>query len=141
IFDGIETVTANAGITPAEIDLVIHGTTLATNALIERRGAKTAFLTSEGFRDVIEMRTESRFEQYDLNLVLPPPLIARDSRCAVSGRIGASGRELQPLDEAGVADFARSAMAQGYESVAVGFLHSYVSAAHERRAQEIIAEH
>ncbi len=67
----------DAGIAPAEIDLVIHGTTLATNALIERRGARTAFVTSEGFRDVIEMRTENRFDQYDLDIVLPTPLIPR----------------------------------------------------------------
>lgn len=141
ILDAIEKVAANAGITPSAIDLVIHGTTLATNALIERRGAKTAFLTSAGFRDVIEMRTESRFEQYDLNLVLPPPLIARDSRYVVTGRIGASGRELQSLDEKAIVDFAQSLAASGYESVAIGFLHSYVNAAHERRAQDIIAQH
>ena len=67
ILDGIGIVTAEAGISAAEIGLVIHGTTLATNALIERRGARTAFITTEGFRDVIEMRTENRFAQYDLN--------------------------------------------------------------------------
>lgn len=61
----------------SDIDMVIHGTTLATNALIERRGAKTAFITTRGFRDVLEMRTENRFEQYDLNITLPKPLIAR----------------------------------------------------------------
>lgn len=140
ILDGIETVTANAGVPTSDVDLIIHGTTLATNALIERRGARTAFLSTEGFRDVIEMRTESRFEQYDLNLVLPPPLIARDSRYTVAGRIGASGRELQALDEAAIAEFAQSVAAEGYESVAVGFLHSYINADHERRAQQIIAE-
>lgn len=73
ILDGVRTVTQKAGIAPDGIGLVIHGTTLATNALIERRGAKTALVTTEGFRDVIEMRTESRFEQYDLNLRLPIP--------------------------------------------------------------------
>src|SRR5699024_6186292 len=93
ILEAIERVAENADIPLAAIDTIIHGTTLATNALIERRGAKTALLTSAGFRDVIEMRTESRFEQYDLNLVLPPPLIARDSRYPVGVRISASGRE------------------------------------------------
>ena len=77
ILDGIEIVARDAGILPADVGLVIHGTTLATNALIERRGAKTALVTTEGFRDVIEMRTESRFEQYDLDLRLPAPLIPR----------------------------------------------------------------
>lgn len=141
ILDGIAAVCETAGVPLADIDLVIHGTTLATNALIARQGAKTAFLTTEGFRDVIEMRTENRFEQYDLNIVLPPPLIERDSRYVVAGRIAASGRELAPLDEAGVAAFAREAVEKGYESVAVGLIHSYVNPAHEERAREIIAEH
>lgn len=74
IIDGMHQVCAKAGISPEAISQIIHGTTLATNALIERRGAKTALITTEGFRDVIEMRTESRFEQYDLNLSLPKPL-------------------------------------------------------------------
>lgn len=138
ILDGIVKVMARAGVELGQIDLVIHGTTLATNALIERRGAKTAFLTTKGFRDVIEMRTENRFEQYDLNIVLPKPLIARDSRFVAGGRIGASGRELAPLDEDAVREFAHTVAADGYESVAVGFMHSYVNDAHERRAREII---
>ncbi|QCO56441.1 hydantoinase/oxoprolinase family protein [Pseudorhodobacter turbinis] len=141
ILDGLQRVAKQAGIETGDIDLVIHGTTLATNALIERRGAKTAFLTTKGFRDVIEMRTENRFEQYDLNIVLPAPLIARDSRYVAAGRIGASGRELAPLDEAAVARFARDVAAKGYESIAVGFVHSYVNPAHEERAREIITEH
>ena len=76
IVDGIRQVCAKSGVAPGQISQIIHGTTLATNALIERRGAKTALITTKGFRDVIEMRTESRFEQYDLNLTLPPPLLA-----------------------------------------------------------------
>ena len=73
IIDGVKQVCGKAKIEPSEIGQIIHGTTLATNALIERRGAKTALITTQGFRDVIEMRTESRFEQYDLNLTLPEP--------------------------------------------------------------------
>lgn len=138
ILDGIERVTRDAGIDVGQIDLVIHGTTLATNALIERRGAKTAFLTTEGFRDVIEMRTENRFEQYDLNIVLPPPLIARDRRFVAAGRIAASGQELQPLDEASISTFAEMIVAQGFESVAIGFIHSYVNPVHEVRARAIV---
>ena len=80
ILDGIEKVCTKSNIMPQEIEQIIHGTTLATNALIQRNGAKTALITTSGFRDVIEMRTESRFEQYDLNLVLPPPLISRNCR-------------------------------------------------------------
>ena len=101
IIDGLDKVTQIAGVGIEHVDQFIHGTTLATNSLIERRGADTAFITTSGFRDVIEMRTEGRFEQYDLNLSLPPPLISREHRYVVDGRIAASGRELVPLDEAG----------------------------------------
>ena len=139
IIDGLRKVTAIAGIGIDEIDQFIHGTTLATNALIERRGAATAFITSQGFRDVIEMRTEGRFEQYDLNLKLPPPLISREHRYVVDGRIAASGRELVPLDEAGLREIAARICDGGYESVAIGFIHAYVNAAHEHCAREIIA--
>ncbi|MGD9864929.1 MAG: hydantoinase/oxoprolinase family protein [Pseudodonghicola sp.] len=141
ILDGIEIVTAEAGIAPAEIDMIIHGTTLATNALIERRGARTALITTEGFRDVIEMRTENRFEQYDLNLRLPEPLIPREDRFAVKGRIGARGEELQPLDEAALEAIARQIAAQDFGAVAIGFIHSYMNDTHEKRAREILARH
>lgn len=77
ILKGIETAAQKANIALSDISQVIHGTTLVTNALIERRGAKTAFITTEGFRDVVEMRSENRFEQYDLNLELPKPLVPR----------------------------------------------------------------
>ncbi|TCP44324.1 hydantoinase/oxoprolinase family protein [Rhodovulum marinum] len=139
ILDGIALVTAEAGVAPGEIGLVIHGTTLATNALIERRGARTALVTTEGFRDVIEMRTESRFEQYDLNLQLPTPLVPREDRFPVAGRIGAEGQELQPLDEAALAALAERIAKGGFGAVAVGFIHSYANPAHEERAREILA--
>ena len=71
----LQQVTERAGIDASTISMVIHGTTLVTNALIERRGARTAFVTTQGFRDVVEMRNENRFEQYDLNIVLPKPLV------------------------------------------------------------------
>ncbi len=140
IIDGLVKVAAQAGIEIAQVDQLIHGTTLATNALIERRGASTAFVTSKGFRDVIEMRTEGRFEQYDLNLSLPPPLIAREHRYVVDGRIAASGRELRPLDEDALHELAARIRDGGYESVAIGFIHAYVNPAHERRAREILAQ-
>ncbi len=139
ILDGIALLLAEAGLTPADLDIVIHGTTLATNALIERRGARTAFVTTEGFRDVVEMRTENRFDQYDLNIRLPTPLVPREDRFTVAGRIGAEGQELAPLNEAALDRLAERIAEGGYGAVAIGFIHSYMNSAHERRAREIIA--
>jgi len=141
ILDGIEIVIQDAGIAFSEIDMIIHGTTLATNALIERRGARTALITTEGFRDVIEMRTENRFEQYDLNLKLPTPLIPREDRFAVKGRMSAQGEELQALDDAALEEIAKTIKAQDFGAVAIGFIHSYMNDAHEKRAREILARH
>jgi len=139
IIDGLIKITEKSGIGLEHVDQLIHGTTLATNALIERRGAKTAFITTEGFRDVIEMRTEGRFEQYDLNLSLPPPLVSREHRYPVVGRIAASGRELLALDEAALEIIATDIREAGYQSIAIGFIHSYVNGQHEKRAREIIS--
>ena len=129
-----------AGIAPSDIGQIIHGTTLATNALIERRGAKTALITTKGFRDVIEMRTESRFDQYDLNLILPQPLLPRNRRYVVNERMDATGKVLIALDAAEVAVLADELAAAEYESIAVGLLHSYVNPAHERMIRDILAE-
>lgn len=139
ILDGIDLVLAEAGLGYPDLEIVIHGTTLATNALIERRGARTAFITTEGFRDVIEMRTESRFDQYDLNLTLPPPLVPREDRFPVAGRIDAQGRELAPLDEDALTALAETISAGSFGAIAIGFIHSYMNPAHERRARDILA--
>jgi N-methylhydantoinase A len=140
IIEGMHRVCDKAGIAPSAIAQVIHGTTLATNALIERRGAKTALITTEGFRDVIEMRTESRFEQYDLNLKLPDPLLPRNRRYTVRERLDADGGTLIPLDRTEVERLADDLSDAGYESIAVGQLHSYVNDAHERLIAEVLAE-
>lgn len=140
IIEGMHRVCAKAGVTPAAIGRIIHGTTLATNALIERRGAKTALITTEGFRDVIEMRTESRFEQYDLNLTLPQPLLPRNRRYTLRERVGASGKTLIPLRRADIAVLAEEIAEAGYESVAVGLIHSYLDPSHERLVREVLLE-
>lgn len=140
IIDGVAQVCAKAGIAAGVIDQIIHGTTLATNALIERRGAKTALITTQGFRDVIEMRTESRFEQYDLNLTLPPPLLPRQQRYTLSERIDALGNVLIPLDRAAVETLVDEIAAAGYESVAVGLIHSYLNDSHEQMVRDVLAE-
>ncbi|MFO1088128.1 MAG: hydantoinase/oxoprolinase family protein [Hyphomicrobiales bacterium] len=140
IVEGMHRVCAKAGVAPGAIAQIIHGTTLATNALIERRGAKTALITTNGFRDVIEMRTESRFEQYDLNLTLPEPLLPRNRRYVVRERMDALGNALVPLDRSQVEALADELGAAGYESIAVGLLHSYVNDAHERLIREVLAQ-
>lgn len=141
ILDGITQVARLANIRLSEIGAVIHGTTLATNALIERRGAHTAFITTSGFRDVIEMRTENRFELYDLDIVLPAALVPRKDRHVVHERIDAKGKVLRRLDDAEVHQLAARIVQLGYESVAVGLLHSYVNPGHERRIRDILLEH
>ena len=140
IVEGMARVCAAAAIAPSDIGQIIHGTTLATNALIERRGAKTALVTTNGFRDVIEMRTESRFEQYDLNLVLPDPLLPRNRRYTVTERLDADGGILIPLDPAEVEALADDLAGADYESIAIGLLHSYVNDTHERLVRDILAD-
>ena len=137
--EAVRNVMAAAGIEPAQVDLIIHGTTLATNALIERKGAKTALLTTEGFRDVIEIRNENRFEQYDVNIDLPPPLVPRRFRVPVRERVDAQGKVLIPLDTASLAGAVEFIAAQQIEAVAVGFLHSFSNPDHERRVRDALA--
>ena len=140
VLEAIGTVLRETALAPADLSIIIHGTTLATNAIIERKGARTALLTTEGFRDTIEIRHENRFEQYDVNIDLPPPLVPRRLRFPVRERIDARGRVLVPLDEAGVSSLADRLAAAAIQSVAIGFLHSFTNPAHERRAGEILAD-
>ena len=130
----------SCGVAPADVALVIHGTTLATNALIERKGARTALVTTEGFRDSIEMGTESRFEQYDIDMEKPVPLVPRQWRFPIPERLNASGEPILPLDEGAVEATAAWLAAEGIESAAIGLLHSYVNPAHERRVRAILQD-
>ena len=139
VFAALETVLGESAITPAEVAVFVHGTTLATNALIERKGARTAFLTSRGFRDILEMGFEKRFEQYDIFMDKPDPLVPRPLRREVGERVSARGRVLVPLDEAEVRALAAEWRAAGIEAVAVGLLHSWAHPAHERAVREILA--
>ena len=138
VLAGIETVLTQAKINPSQVETIIYGTTLATNLLIERRGAPVALVTTLGFRDVVEMRNENRFEQYDINIELPAPLVPRSQRLVVSERIGADGRILKPLNEDEVRALIPHLLEKEIQSVAVGFLHSYRNNAHEQRVREII---
>lgn len=132
IIDGIEKAAASASVGLGDIAQVIHGTTLVTNSLIERRGAKLAFVTTEGFRDVIEMRSENRFEQYDLNLELPKPLVPRKDRFTVNERMGPDGDVLLALGQKEADALAKRIVDAGFEAVAIGFMHSYANDAHEK---------
>ncbi|MBV8577118.1 MAG: hydantoinase/oxoprolinase family protein, partial [Acetobacteraceae bacterium] len=136
---GIEGILRSASLTPADISILIHGTTLATNALIERKGARTALITTEGFRDVLAMGNESRYDQYDLNIVLPEPLVPRWLRLPVPERLDNQGNVLLPLDEAALAALVPILEREGVDSIAIGFLHAFVNPAHEQRARDILA--
>lgn len=140
IIEGMQRVCHESGIEPSQISQIIHGTTLATNALIERRGAKTALITTDGFRDVIEMRTESRFEQYDLNLTLPKPLLPRNFRYTIKERVQADGQVLKPLKRPEIESLVDQIKSAGFESIAVGLLHSYVNDAHELLIAAVLKE-
>ncbi len=140
ITEGMHQVCVKASISPSQIGQIIHGTTLATNALIERRGAKTALITTQGFRDVIEMRTESRFEQYDLNLSLPEPLLPRQQRYTLQERVSATGAVLVPLQRADIENRVDEIAEAGYESIAIGLIHSYLNDSHEKMIRDVLAE-
>ncbi len=133
LLDGVARVMAAAGLSPGEVDQMIHGTTLATNALIERRGARTVQIVTAGFRDVLEMAHENRFDQYDLSMDRAPPLVERAWRWEVSERIAADGRTLRPLDVAEADALAARLVDEGVEAVAVTFMHAYANPAHEQR--------
>jgi len=138
VMDGLAQVLDEAGTAPDAIGMVLHGTTLATNALIERRGAKTVLVTTAGHRDVIEMAFENRFEQYDVNIDRPQPLVPRPLRLTVPERMNAAGEVLTALDPAAVTALVPQLLDEGVESVAVGFLHGYANPAHERLVRDIL---
>jgi N-methylhydantoinase A len=138
VFDGVHEVLERARVRPSDLALVIHGTTLATNAVIERKGARVALITTEGFRDVLAIADEGRFDQYDINLVKTPPLVPRERRLTIRERITAAGEVLLPLDEDGVRALVPELRRLEVESVALGFLHAYRNPAHERRCAAIL---
>ncbi len=137
--DGARAILEQAGIPASRLDLAIHGTTLATNALIEHKGARTALITTQGFRDSLEIAYEHRFEQYDLYMERPTPLVERDLRLEVPERLAADGSVLLELDEAALHALVPVLRAHAIEALAICFLHAYVNPAHEERARAILA--
>ncbi len=133
VMAGIDEVLQITGADPTDARVMLHGTTLATNALIERRGAITALLTTRGHRDALEMALENRFEQYDVNIDRPVPLVPRELRLPVTERLDARGDVLIDLDEASVEALVPVLAARQVNSIAVGLLHSYVNPSHEEQ--------
>ena len=132
--EGLAQIVADAGIGLGDIGDIVHGTTLVTNALIERRGAKLGLITTAGFRDILEMGTEQRYDIYDLFLQYPEPLVPRARRLEVPERMDRDGNTVIAVDTAAVAEAARKLAADGVEAIAVCFLHAYRNPAHEREA-------
>lgn len=131
---------AAGGVSPAQVTLLTHGTTVATNALITRRLSRAAMVCTQGFRDVVEIRDGTKADLWDAYADTAPPYIRRRDRFEVRERIDHAGRVLEPLDEEGLRVLAGKLRRRGYEAVAVCFLNAYVDVSHERRAREILEE-
>jgi N-methylhydantoinase A len=140
VVEGTRTILSEAGLKFDDIGVFLHGTTLATNAIIERKGARTALIATEGFRDVVEIADESRYDQYDVFLEKPAPLVPRALRLTVPERMDVEGTVRLPLDEAAVRRAAEELKRRDIEAAAIAFIHAYVNPAHEERAAEIIRE-
>ncbi|MEM7206364.1 MAG: hydantoinase/oxoprolinase family protein [Pseudomonadota bacterium] len=138
ILAGVRVVLEKSGVDAVDVDTFIHGTTLATNALIERKGARVALITTEGFRDSLEIGYENRYDQYDLQIEKPTPLIPRYLRFVVPERVNVRGEVLRALDSDAVAALAPKLTDEGVESVAVGLLHSYANPNHELAVRDIL---
>ncbi|PYM25343.1 MAG: methylhydantoinase [Candidatus Rokuibacteriota bacterium] len=137
---GIQSLLDEARVDPGRVRAVVHGTTLATNALIERKGARTALLTTEGFRDALEIGREGRYDMYDLFIDPPPPLVPRHLRREVPERLLPDGSVLRPLDEAAARRVIAGLIDDGAEAVAICLLHAYLNPVHERRLAELVRE-
>jgi N-methylhydantoinase A len=138
VFAAIEAAISDADAGPDDATAVIHGTTLATNALIEKKGCAVAAITTQGFRDVLEIGYERRYDQYNVFLDKPDTLVPRERCFTVPERVGADGTILTPLDETAVLSLAESL--EGIDSVAVCLLHSYLEGSHEERVRELLLQ-
>ncbi|MEM9139059.1 MAG: hydantoinase/oxoprolinase family protein [Pseudomonadota bacterium] len=138
--EGARDVLAFAGFAPGDVSGIIHGTTLATNALIERRGARVAAITTEGFRDILEIAYERRYAQYDIDLEKPDLIVPR-SRCfTVPERMDVSGRVVQPLNEGALDDLVGALTTSRADVAAICLLHAYANPVHEQRLRATLAD-
>ncbi|MFM9940658.1 MAG: hydantoinase/oxoprolinase family protein [Hyphomicrobiaceae bacterium] len=138
ILDGAHRVLGEAKLGFGDVSVVIHGTTLATNAIIERKGARTALIATDGFRDVIEIADESRYDQYDLSIEKPPVLVPRRLRFTVPERMDVHGQVHLALDEAAVEKVAKAIKREKIEAVAIALIHAYANPAHEHLVAVIL---
>ncbi len=138
---GLADLVSAAGIAVGDLDEVVHGTTLVTNAVIERTGAPVGLITTEGFRDVLEIGVEQRYDIYDLFLTFPEPLVRRSRRLEIAERIGADGGVIRPLDEMSVLRAVKTLVADKVEAIAVCLMHSYRNPDHEQRVRALIKQH
>ncbi|MFI4994286.1 MAG: hydantoinase/oxoprolinase family protein [Hyphomicrobiales bacterium] len=140
VIDGALELLEKAELNAADIDVFVHGTTLATNAIIERKGAKTALIATEGFRDILDIADESRYNQFDIFIERLLPLTERHLRFTVPERVDAAGRAVMPLQEDAAREVAKRLRRERIESVAVSLMHAYANPAHELRIRDILLE-
>src|ERR1700674_5965773 len=139
IVDGLAALFGEIGAEASGIVELLHGTTVASNAILERKGASPGLITTKGFRDVLEIRNLRMPRLYDMSWAKPPPLVERRLRVEVDERVNAQGGIDRPLDEASVEQAARFLVDEGVEAIAVCLLHSYLNPSHEERVKEIAA--
>ena len=140
VVEGLDRLLAGTGLSPGWLRLVAHGTTLATNALVERKGARVGVITTAGFRDVLVMGRQYRYDMQDLLIDLPRPPVRRADILGIPERVDASGQVVVPLNEEAVREAGRSLLGRGVESIAVCFLHSYSQPRHEQKAAALLRD-
>ncbi len=141
ILNGVQEILAKTGLAPQAIGTIVHGTTLVTNAVIERKGAKTAVITTAGFEDVLEIGREFRYDIYDIFLEMPRPLAPRNLRFGVPERLDKTGQVLISLEESAIAEVAERVATAGAQSVAVCFLHAFANPVHEQAVANYLDKH
>ena len=140
VIDGITELLNENNINSSEIKMIIHGTTLATNAIIERKGAKTCFITTEGFRDVLDIGYESRFDQYDILIEKTMSLVPRKYRYVIEERTDVNGNQIKPINTTKFKKIIEKIKTENFESIGIGFLHSYANSKNENVLKKYILE-
>jgi N-methylhydantoinase A/oxoprolinase/acetone carboxylase beta subunit len=141
IIKGTTELLARVGVKAGELSTIVHGTTLVTNAVIERRGSPTGFITTKGFEDVLEIGRELHYDIYDINLAVPEPLVPRNLRKGITERVNYKGEIIVPIAEEEIAAVVDELIAAGVKSIGVCFLHSFTNPTHEKAVGKYIRTH